>query len=215
MASIFGNGTIDTQGYGVGATMTWYGPKGFYVDGQVKLSWFDSDLESNILGDLVRGNKGDGQAFSLELGKQTPIGRNLSVTPQVQMSYAKVAFDRFADPSAAAVSVGKGESLKTRWGLAVDHQTSWKGRAGDTRRTRLYTVMNLSYEWLDGAVADVSGTPIVNRDHRLSGELGLGGSYSWGDDRFTLYTEVSGDTAIADFGAGYTLKGTAGFRVRF
>ncbi|NYF34042.1 autotransporter-associated beta strand repeat-containing protein [Sphingopyxis sp. JAI108] len=215
VASIFGNGTIDTQGYGVGATMTWYGPKGFYVDGQVKLSWFDSDLESNILGDLVRGNKGDGQAFSLELGKQTPIGRNLSVTPQVQMSYAKVAFDRFADPSAAAVSVGKGESLKTRWGLAIDHQTSWKGRAGDTRRTRLYTVMNLSYEWLDGAVADVSGTPIVNRDHRLSGELGLGGSYSWGDDRFTLYTEVSGDTAIADFGAGYTLKGTAGFRVRF
>ncbi|USI76494.1 autotransporter-associated beta strand repeat-containing protein [Sphingopyxis sp. USTB-05] len=215
IASVFGNGTIDTQGYGVGATMTWYGPQGFYVDGQVKLSWFDSDLESNILGSLARGNKGDGQAFSLELGKQTPIGRNLSITPQVQMSYAKVDFDRFANPSAAAVSVAKGESLKTRWGLAIDHQTSWKGRAGDTRRTRLYTVMNLGYEWLDGAVADVSGTPIANRDHRLTGELGLGGSYSWGDDRFTLYTEVSGDTAIADFGAGYNLKGTAGFRVRF
>ncbi|WP_447930163.1 autotransporter-associated beta strand repeat-containing protein [Sphingopyxis fribergensis] len=215
VASIFGNGTIDTQGYGVGATMTWYGPKGFYVDGQVKLSWFDSDLESNILGSLARGNKGDGQAFSLELGKQTPIGRNLSITPQVQMSYAKVDFDHFADPSATAVSVGKGESLKTRWGLAIDHQTSWKGRSGDTRRTRLYSVVNLSYEWLDGAEADVSGTPIVNRDHRLSGELGLGGSYSWGNDRFTLYTEVSGDTAIADFGAGYNVKGTAGFRVRF
>jgi fibronectin-binding autotransporter adhesin len=63
-------------------------------------------------------------------------------------------------------------------------------------------VVNLSYEWLDGAVADASGTRIVHRDPRLSGELGLGGSYSWGDDRFTLYTEVSGDTAIADFGAG-------------
>ncbi|MBJ7499628.1 MAG: autotransporter-associated beta strand repeat-containing protein [Sphingopyxis sp.] len=215
VTSIFGNGTIDTQGYGVGATMTWYGPQGFYADGQVKLSWFDSDLESNILGSLARGNKGDGQAFSLELGKQTSIGRNLSITPQVQMSYAKVDFDRFADPSDTAVSVARGESLKTRWGLAIDHQTSWKGRAGDTRRTRLYTVMNLAYEWLDGGVADVSGTSIVNRDRRLSGELGLGGSYSWGDDRFTLYTEVSGDTAIADFGAGYNLKGTAGFRVRF
>ncbi|MHA4838718.1 autotransporter-associated beta strand repeat-containing protein [Sphingopyxis sp. MSC1_008] len=215
VTSIFGDGTIDTQGYGVGATMTWYGPKGFYVDGQVKLSWFDSDLESNVLGSLVRGNKGDGQAFSLELGKQTPIGRNLSITPQVQMSYAKVDFDRFADPAEAAVSVAKGESLKTRWGLAIDHQTSWKGRSGDTRRTRLYSVVNLSYEWLDGAEADVSGTPVANRDRRLSGELGLGGSYSWGDDRFTLYTEVSGDTAIADFGAGYNLKGTAGFRVRF
>ncbi|SEH14754.1 fibronectin-binding autotransporter adhesin [Sphingopyxis sp. YR583] len=215
VASIFGNGAIDTQGYGVGATMTWYGPQGFYADGQVKLSWFDSDLESNILGSLARGNKGDGQAFSLELGKQTAIGRNLSITPQVQMSYAKVDFDRFADPSMAAVSVAKGESLKTRWGLAIDHQASWKGRAGDTRRTRLYTVLNLGYEWLDGAVSDVSGTPIAHREHRLSGELGLGGSYSWGDDRFTLYTEVSGDTAMADFGAGYNLKGSAGFRVRF
>ncbi|MBE1526356.1 fibronectin-binding autotransporter adhesin [Sphingopyxis sp. OAS728] len=215
VTSIFGNGTIDTQGYGVGATMTWYGPQGFYVDGQVKLSWFDSDLESNILGSLAQGNKGDGQAFSLELGKQTPVGRNLSITPQVQMSYAKVDFDRFADPADASVSAAKGESLKTRWGIAIDHQTSWKGRAGDIRRTRLYSVMNLNYEWLDGAEADVSGTPITNRDHRLSGELGLGGSYSWGNDRFTLYTEVSGDTAIADFGAGYNLKGSAGFRVRF
>lgn len=215
VASIFGDGTIDTQGYGLGATMTWYGPNGFYVDGQVKLSWFDSDLESNILGSLARGNKGDGQAFGLELGKQTAIGRNLSLTPQVQMIYAKVDFDRFADPADAAVSVANGESLKTRWGLAIDHQTSWKGRAGDMRRTRLYAVMNLGYEWLDGAVADVSGTPIANRDHRLTGELGLGGSYSWGGDRFTLYTEVSGDTAIADFGAGYNLKGTAGFRAHF
>lgn len=215
VTSIFGNGSIDTQGYGVGATMTWYGPQGFYVDGQVKLSWFDSDLGSNILGSLAEGNKGDGQAFSLEVGKQTSIGRNLSITPQVQMSYAKVDFDRFADPADASVSTAKGESLKTRWGVAIDHQTSWKGRAGDIRRTRLYSVINLSYEWLDGAEADVSGTPISNRDHRLSGELGLGGSYSWGNDRFTLYTEVSGDTAIADFGAGYNLKGSAGFRVRF
>lgn len=215
VTSIFGDGTIDTQGYGVGATMTWYGPKGFYIDGQVKLSWFDSDLASNVLGSLVRNNKGDGQAFSVELGKQTPIGRNLSITPQVQMSYAKVDFDRFADPADAVVSAAKGESLKTRWGLAIDHQASWKGRSGDTRRTRLYTVMNLGYEWLDGAVSDVSGTPIANRDHRLSAELGLGGSYSWGNDRFTLYTELSGDTAVADIGAGYNVKGTAGFRVRF
>ncbi|MGH6693686.1 hypothetical protein [Sphingopyxis sp.] len=76
-------------------------------------------------------------------------------------------------------------------------------------------MINLSYEWLDGAVANVSGTPIINRDRRMSGELGLGGSFSWGDDRFTLYSEVSGDTAIADFGASYNLKGTAGFRARF
>jgi fibronectin-binding autotransporter adhesin len=215
VTSVFGNGSIDTQGYGVGATLTWYGPRGFYVDGQAKLSWFDSDLESSVLGTLVEGNKGDGQAFGLDVGKRSQIGRNLTVTPQIQMSYARVDFDRFADPAEAAVSAGQGESLKTRWGLSIDHQTSWQGKSGDTRRTHLYSVMNLSYEWLDGAVTDVSGTPIANRDRRLWGELGLGGSYSWGADRFALYAEVAGETAVADFGDSYSLKGTAGFRVRF
>ncbi|KQZ73892.1 hypothetical protein ASE06_16385 [Sphingopyxis sp. Root214] len=214
VASIFGNGSIDTKGYGVGASLTWYGPQGFYVDGQAKLSWFDSDLESNILGALVEGNKGKGRAFSVELGKRSSIGSNLTVTPQIQMTYAHVGFDRFIDPVEAVVSPDRGDSLKTRWGLSLDHQQSW-GATGEGRRTHVYATINLAYEWLDGARVDVSDTPIENRGQRLTGELGFGGSYSWGGGRFTLYTEVTGDTGLADFGAGYSLKGTAGLRMRF
>ena len=214
VASIFGNGAIDTQGYGVGASLTWYGPQGFYVDGQAKLSWFDSDLKSDILGELVEGNKGKGRAFSVELGKRSQIGSNLTVTPQVQMSYGHVGFDRFADPVDAAVSADRGDSLKTRWGLSLDHQQS-HGATGEGRRTHLYATVNLAYEWLGDTRVLVSGTAIDNRGQRLTGELGLGGSYSWGGGRFSLYTEVAGDTALADFGAGYNLKGTAGIRMRF
>ena len=215
ITSIFGDGTIHTKGYGLGATLTWYGPKGFYVDGQAKLSWFESDLESNVLGALVEGNEGKGQAFSLELGKRSQIGSNLTVTPQIQMTYTNIDFDRFADPAAADVSAGRGDSLKTRWGLSLDHQTSWAAASGDKRRTHFYAVVNLSYEWLDGARVDVSGTPIETRERRLWGELGVGGSYSWGGDRFTLYTELSSDTPVADFGEGYNMKGVAGLRMRF
>ena len=138
------------------------GPKGFYVDGRVKLSWFDSDLEWNILGSRARGNKGDGQAFSLELGKQTPIG---GYPPHAPL---------YRDEPQLRMA----------------------------RRCRGRCVGN----------ADREPRP---RDHRLSGELSLGDSYNWGDDRLTLYTELLGDTAIADFGVGYNVKGTAGFRVRF
>ncbi|HWW57263.1 MAG TPA: autotransporter-associated beta strand repeat-containing protein [Sphingopyxis sp.] len=215
ITSIFGDGTIHTKGYGLGATLTWYGPNGFYVDGQAKLSWFESDLESNVLGALAEGNEGKGQAFSLELGKRSQIGGNLTVTPQVQMTYTNIDFDRFADPAAADVSAGRGDSLKTRWGLSLDHQTSWAAASGDKRRTHFYAVVNLSYEWLDGARVDVSGTPIETRERRLWGELGVGGSYSWGGDRFTLYTELSSDTPVADFGEGYNMKGVAGLRMRF
>lgn len=214
VASIFGNGSIDTKGYGVGASLTWYGPQGFYVDGQAKLSWFDSDLKSGVLGALVESNDGKGRAFSVELGKRSQIGGNMTVTPQVQMTYAHVGFDRFADPVEAAVSADKGESLKTRWGLSLDHQQS-HGATGEGRQTHVYATINLAYEWLDGARVLVSDTAIENRGQRLTGELGLGGSYSWGGGRFTLYTEVAGDTALADFGAGYNLKGTAGLRMRF
>ena len=74
-------------------------------------------------------------------------------------------------------------------------------------------MVNLTYEWLDGAEIGVSGTPIANRDHRLSGELGLGASLSW--DRVTIYAEGAGETALRDFGESYSLRGTAGVRVKF
>ena len=46
----YGDGSIDTTGYGLGGTLTWYGNDGFYVDAQAKVTWFDSDLPSDTLG---------------------------------------------------------------------------------------------------------------------------------------------------------------------
>lgn len=214
IASIFGTGKIDTHGYGLGATLTWYGPEGFYADGQAKFSWFDSDLKSGTLGALIKGHNGKGEAVSLELGKRSPIGRKLALTPQIQMTYAHVDFDRFVDPAGATVSASHSDSFKTRWGVAIDHQNSWE-RATDTRRSHVYALANLSYEWLDGTQVEVSGTPIESRNQRLWGQLGIGGSYGWGGGKYMLYTEVSGDTPIANFGDGYNLKGSVGFRARF
>jgi len=205
VASPFGNGSIKTRGYSAGATLSWYGPQGFYVDGRAQLTWFDSKLNSTVLGKLADSNKGTGQAYSVEIGKRTPIGDTLSVTPQIQTIYSTVGFDRFTDPNGAAVSSKLGDSLKTRWGISLDRQ--------DTR-SHIYGVVNLSYEWLDGTVTDVSGTPIARENHRLWGELGLGGSLMLGS-RLSLYSEVSADTAINNFGKSYTLKGVAGLRMTF
>lgn len=151
----------------------------------------------------------------VEIGKQSPMSPTVTLTPQIQMVYAHVGFDRFTAPSNTLVMPGHAGSLKSCGGMSIDHQRNWEGASGGTRRSHLYALANLSYEWLDGTRVDVSGTPIVNRDHRLSGELSLGGSYSWDDGRFTLYSEVSADTALAQFGESYSVKGNAGFRVRF
>ena len=47
---LFGKGSIDTDGYGFGGTLTWLGQNGFYVDGQTQLNWYDSDITSDTLG---------------------------------------------------------------------------------------------------------------------------------------------------------------------
>ena len=80
------------------------------------------------------------------------------------MVYSTVGFDTFTDPNGAVVSSGLGDSLKTRWGLSIDRQNA---------KSHLYAVGNISYEWLDGTVTDVSGTPIARSNHRLWGELGI------------------------------------------
>ncbi|MBB4839230.1 fibronectin-binding autotransporter adhesin [Sphingomonas kyeonggiensis] len=204
IASPFGNGSIKTQGYSAGATLSWFGPEGFYVDSRAQFTWFDSKLKSTVLGKLADSNNGTGQAYSVEVGKRSPLSGSLSVTPQIQMAYSTVGFDRFTDPNGATISSRLGDSLKTRWGISLDRQDA---------RSHIYGVVNLSYEWLDGTVTEVSGTPIARSNERLWSELGLGGSVAVG--RVTLFSELSANTAIHDFAKSYSLKGVGGLRLAF
>ncbi len=214
--SVFGNGNIDTTGYGVGATMTWYQQNGFYVDGQAQATWFDSDLGSGTLGSLADGNDGFGYALSLEAGKRIPVKENWTVTPQAQLAYAAVDFDSFTGPSGELVSLSDGDSLLGRLGIALDREASWNDDGGRLRRTHFYGIANLHYEFLDGGTTTtVSGTGLLHQLDRLWGEAGLGGSYNWGDDKYSIYGEGSIKTSLADFGDSYALKGTAGFRIKW
>ncbi len=205
VASVYGDGSIKTRSYSLGATLTWFGPQGFYVDSRSQFTWFDSALKSATLGWLAKGNDGNGEAYSLEVGKQWSLGGHFSLTPQVQAVYSTVSFDRFVDPFRANVSSLLGDSLKTRWGISLDRQDA---------KSMVYAVANLSYEWLDGTVADVSGTAIARRSDRLWGELGLGANVLLGS-RLTFYAEASGKTATHDFGDSYALKANAGLRMAF
>jgi fibronectin-binding autotransporter adhesin len=209
--SVYGDGDIDSKGYGLSATLTWYGPDGGYVDAQVRLSRYDSDLTSRTLGKLGDGLDGRGRAFSVEAGKRMPLGETLTLTPQFQVAYSSIDFDAFSDLTSAVVSDRRDDSLRTRLGLSVDRQEV----LADTRRRHVYALANLTYEWRGGPSIDVSGTPIGLRDERLWGELGLGGSWGWDRERITLYSEVSAATSMASFGDSYSLRGVVGLRWGF
>jgi outer membrane autotransporter protein len=93
VTSVHGDGDIRTDGYGFGGTLTWYGKNGFYLDAQSQLTWYDSDLNSDDLGELADGNNGFGYALSLEGGKRIELPNGLAITPQAQLVYSSVDFE--------------------------------------------------------------------------------------------------------------------------
>ncbi len=209
ISSAFGDGALKTNGYGFGATLTWYGLQGFYVDGQVQVSRYNSDLYSTLLNALGHDNAGRGEAFSIEAGKRIALGDKSGITPQFQVVYSNVRFDRFVDPSGAVVTADRNDGLKTRWGVAFDHQRMWDGG-----RSNVYAIANVSYESRDGMRTRVSDTLVTQANERLWGELGLGVSVNWRKD-LAVYGEVSGNTPFHGFGNSYILKGNVGLRAQF
>ena len=47
----------------------------------------------------------------------------------------------------------------------------------------------------------------------MGGGVGLGGSYNWDNDKYSVYAEVSANTSLENFGNSYTVNGTVGLRV--
>lgn len=212
ISSASGRGSVTSNGYGLGATLTWYGNEGFYLDAQGKLTWFDSTLNSETLGTtIVSGNAGNGYALSLEAGQEVALGDNWSVTPQAQLAYSAVDFDEFVSYG-STVALQSGDSLLGRLGLSVDHETEWQDAAGETGRTRLYGIANLSYEFLDGTSTSVGGDTLSSKTDPLWAGIGLGGSVNWAGDQLSLYGEANLGTSLNHPGDSYSLGITAGIR---
>lgn len=212
IGSVFGRGKIKASGSGFGGAMTWYGATGFYADAQTKLSWFDSDLSSTTAGrQLAKGKGGFGYALGLELGQRIALSGAWSLTPQAQLTYARVDADSFVDPFGARVALSDGDSLRGRLGLSADYRQSWRDNAGRQVNASLYGIANLHYEFLDGTTATVAGTPLTSRGERLWGGLGLGAKYETG--RYALYGEVEAQTSLVHFADSHSLTGRAGIKV--
>lgn len=201
----YGSGDISTTGYGLGATLTWYGNNGVYVDGTAQATWYDSDLSARPTGSLARDNNAFGYAFSLESGKRIPLDQGWFVTPQAQLTYSKVRFDTFRDVFDASVRPGGDDSLEARLGISLERQLNG---------TRLYTVANLYNELRDGTSVHVDNERFTSRNDRVRAGVGFGGSHEWGGGKFSLYGEGNFTTSLASSDA-YGYGATVGFRVNW
>lgn len=216
VSSASGDGNIASDGYGFGGTLTWYGDNGFYVDGQAQVTWYNSDLYSDTARKgLTDGNDGTGYALSLESGKRITINESWSVTPQAQLTYSSVDFDGFTDKFSARVGLDQADSLQGRLALSLEHQNSWQNAKGLIDRAAVYGIANLYHEFLDGTEVNLAGVSLASRNDRSWAGVGLGGSYNWDGDKYSIYGEGLVNTSLANFGDSYTVKGTIGFRTRW
>jgi fibronectin-binding autotransporter adhesin len=202
-----GNGHNSTDSFGVGATLTWYGNDGIYVDGQASIAHLSSDLSADATGELAHNNDGVGYGFSIETGRKLRVRSDWSVTPQAQLAYTSVDFDAFTDPFGARVTLDRGDSLKGRIGLALDYDAD-----SDANRSHIYGIVNLTYEFLDGTAVDVAGTQVAFKPDSFGAELGAGGTYRWGQGKYALFGEALASTS---FEGSHGFKGTVGFNATF
>ncbi len=207
IASPLGNGDNDTDSYSIGATLTWYGSDGFYVDGQAQVARLSTDLSADEVGRMVDRNDGNGYALSIEAGRKVAIDNSWSIIPQAQLSYNSVNFDSFTDPFNAHVSLDRSDSAKGRIGVAVNYDDG-AGASGN----HVYAIANLTYDFRNGTSVNVSDVNVKFEPEKFAAEFGVGGTYRWAEGTYSLYGEALTTTR---FDGGYGLKGTVGFTTVF
>ncbi|WP_173932041.1 autotransporter outer membrane beta-barrel domain-containing protein [Chelativorans sp. Marseille-P2723] len=211
--AIHGKGSIDTIGYGGGASLTWYGPSGFYVDGQAQVSRYESDLGSEALGTkLVENNKAIGYALSVESGMRFDLAALWSVTPQAQLSFSSVDYDDFSGPFDTLVSLADSERLTGRIGIAAERTNDWQDADGKLARAQLYGIANIYYDFRNRSHVVVADVDFVTEEQTLWGGLGMGGTYNWADNHYSVYGEATAKSSFAHFTDSYRVGGSIGFR---
>lgn len=218
ISSTFGAGNIDVNSYSLGTALTWLDDSGFYLDGQARVSWNRSDLASSTLNEtLVENAKGDGFALSLEAGQRITLNNIWSLTPQAQLTWSQSAFDDIAGPYNAAVSFDTYNNLTARAGLAVEYANAWQDAGGYTVRSKVYGIANLYSELLGKSPwIVVSGDKIkTGNTDRNWGEIGMGGSYVFRNEKYALFGEAAAASGLDKIGDSYSLRGNIGLRVRW
>ncbi|OEO29210.1 autotransporter outer membrane beta-barrel domain-containing protein [Devosia insulae DS-56] len=217
ITSIYGAGSVNALGFGVGGTLTWYGAGGLYVDGQAQVIRYEADIVSDDTGTtLVEGNDAFGYGLSLEAGQKIGLNDNWSLTPQAQLSYSAVRFNDFTDQYGGTVSLDDGgDTLVGRLGLSADYESEWQDAAGETKQTHLYGIGNLYYDFLDGSTVDVSGTKFASENQGVWGGVGVGGSLSWADAQYSVFGEALVRGSLDDFGNNNAIAAKVGFNGRW
>ena len=205
--------SLESEGWGVSGSLTWYNQAGAYVDGVISGTWYETDIgdEGAALGSLASDNEAFAWAVSVEGGMRYEFKPNYYWVPQAQLIYTSVDVDRFTDPFGADVNEADSDSLIGRLGVAFEYLNRTTGEGGEVHRMQGYGIFNLLYEFMDSGGAEVSGFEFDDDNEDFWGEFGAGLTYSF-NEQWSIYGEGSYRTAWEDFGDSQAIQGSLGVR---
>lgn len=207
MSGASGTGQIDADGYGIGATGTWFSGTGLYLDFQGQANWISSDIASSAAGTLATGHDSQTLAISSEIGQRITLAGGGTLTPQAQMIWGMVDGDAMTDEDGNAVDPGANDTLVTRLGLAYETDV--------TDRGQFNAISNIWHDLSGAQTTNVAGADLSAEAESTWAEIGIGGDLQLGSGQ-SLYGEASYRTALG--GASSDNRGlrlSAGFRMDF
>lgn len=224
-----GYGSLDTEGYGFGATATWHGDDGTYIDLQSQYNFLENDYSTRGDSNFADAQDIDILALSIEIGRrhvfrekkayrryanrrehlpepearQWAPGESWGFTPQAQLQWSRMSSQSFSDSRGNnPVEIKAQEQLLGRLGWAIDYRI---GDGSNEAMRKIYGIANLLHRFTGDSEVVHSGQRFTAESEQTWGEIGLGGSIDWyneAEDRlFKLYGEFAYRRAAGSSGS--------------
>ena len=209
--SRFGWGGIDTDGYAVGATLTYVGKSGLYLDTQLQYTRLNSSLwgESARFRSTADGINSDAFNIAAELGQTFALSDGLKLTPSLRLDYSHTIYDRFSDNFGAEVEIDDADFLTLEGGLLLDGSMSF------LPNTRWYAGPLLSYELLGRPSIQVSGIGFEPEMQPFWGTFALGFDHAWNGGNASFYGNVKLGSALAEVSDNFRATARLGVNVKW
>lgn len=190
VAAVASEGALKATGYGIGATATWYGDDGGYIDLQTQINLVNSVFRTSNLGYLMDGVDSTALLLSFETGRAIEVSEQLTATPSVQLSWGRMGTADFKTSLRQDVNFGNDGGLTGRIGLGIEYSED---------DYSLHFLGNLYYDTMDSWDVNFGDKNYRDSKSAISGEFGIGGSMAV-TETSTAYIRAEYQTS---FGEGF------------
>ena len=182
-----GGGEIEATGFGPSLGFSWENAAGYYVNGRISVTRYETDLRSSGRGPLKKNMGATSASLGVEAGRRFLLADRLSLIPQAWLAHSDVSMDAFRDAVGSRVSFENMERSIAGLGIAAEIMPL---RDGPQRKLVLRSRLGVEQVLGDAeTIADVSGDRLGSEAARTGALLGLGAACRW--NQGSLGAEVS------------------------